>query len=163
MVKNYKVYTKTKTLQYKLYKELQTLLILEQTQDSVTINFIIKLFKFKDLVNNINYNNIFVIIKHLSKYNKFIPVCNAPCQRVTDRRRWYVVICCCHRVWCTRYVYNDKLSNNDNRIVLKPGRHNGMPASLSNLYSLGFLAIGCILSHSCANFSSCFLTARYKR
>src|SRR6266699_5509368 len=38
------------------------------------MNFIVKLFKSKDLVNNINYNNIFVIIKRFIKYNKFISI-----------------------------------------------------------------------------------------
>ncbi|SRR6266699_2238681 len=36
------------------------------------MDFIVKLSKFKDLVNNINYNNIFVIIECLIKYSKFI-------------------------------------------------------------------------------------------
>src|SRR6266566_4230775 len=36
------------------------------------MDFIVKLSKFKDLVNNINYNNIFIIIKRFIKYNKFI-------------------------------------------------------------------------------------------
>src|SRR6266699_1414850 len=89
--------------------------------------------------------------------------CNALCQRVADRRKWYVVVGCCHRAWCTRCVCSDKPSNNDDRIALKPGRHNGVPASLSNLCSLGFPAIGCIFSRSCANFSLCVLTARYRR
>ncbi len=40
--------------------------------DSIIINFIIKLFKSKDLVNNTNYNSILVIIKRFTKYNKFI-------------------------------------------------------------------------------------------
>ncbi len=38
------------------------------------MDFIIKLFKFKDPVNNTNYNNIFVIIEHFIKYSKFIPI-----------------------------------------------------------------------------------------
>ncbi len=45
----------------------------KRTWGSVTIDFIIKLFKFKNFVNNISYNNIFVIIEHFIKYNKFIP------------------------------------------------------------------------------------------
>ena len=38
----------------------------------VIIDFIVKLSKSKDFVNNINYNNIFVIIEYLIKYSKFI-------------------------------------------------------------------------------------------
>ena len=38
----------------------------------VIINFIVKLFKSKDPVNNTNYNNILIIIKRFIKYNKFI-------------------------------------------------------------------------------------------
>ena len=46
----------------------------ERTWNSITIDFIVKLFKSKDFVNNISYNNIFVIIEYLIKYNKFIPI-----------------------------------------------------------------------------------------
>ena len=38
------------------------------------MNFIIKLFKSKDPINNTTYNNIFVIIEYLIKYSKFIPI-----------------------------------------------------------------------------------------
>ncbi len=48
--------------------------ISKQTWDSITIDFIIKLSKSKDSINNTNYNNIFIIIKRLIKYNKFIPI-----------------------------------------------------------------------------------------
>ena len=46
----------------------------ERTWSSVIINFIIKLFKSKDLINNTSYNNILVIIKRFTKYSKFIPI-----------------------------------------------------------------------------------------
>ncbi len=36
------------------------------------MNFIVKLSKSKNPINNINYNNILVIIKRFTKYNKFI-------------------------------------------------------------------------------------------
>ncbi len=36
------------------------------------MDFIVKLFKSRDLVSNINYNNIFVIVKRFIKYSKFI-------------------------------------------------------------------------------------------
>ncbi len=73
MIKDYKVYIKTKTSQYKPYRKLQILSVLEQTWSSIIIDFIVKLSKSKDLVNNINYNSILVIIKRFIKYNKFIP------------------------------------------------------------------------------------------
>jgi len=38
----------------------------------IIIDFIIKLSKSKDLINNINYNNIFIIVERFTKYNKFI-------------------------------------------------------------------------------------------
>src|SRR6266566_5584601 len=38
------------------------------------MDFIIKLSKSKDPINNINYNNIFIIIDRFIKYNKFTPV-----------------------------------------------------------------------------------------
>ncbi len=63
-----------KVSRYKLYGKFQTLFIFERIWSSVTIDFIVKLFKSKDPVNNINYNNIFVIIKRFIKYSKFIPI-----------------------------------------------------------------------------------------
>ncbi len=38
------------------------------------MDFIVKLSKFKDLINNTSYNNIFIIIEYFIKYNKFIPM-----------------------------------------------------------------------------------------
>ena len=72
MVKDYKVYIKTKVLQYKPYKELQILSIPDKIWGSVTIDFIVKLSKSKDSINNISYNNIFVIVERFIKYSKFI-------------------------------------------------------------------------------------------
>ncbi len=46
--------------------------VFERTWSSVIIDFIVKLFKSKDSINNISYNNIFIIIKRLIKYGKFI-------------------------------------------------------------------------------------------
>ena len=46
----------------------------KRTWGSITIDFIIKLFKSKDSINNTNYNNIFVIVERFIKYNKFIPI-----------------------------------------------------------------------------------------
>ncbi len=36
------------------------------------MDFIVKLSKFKDLISNINYNSIFVIVERFIKYSKFI-------------------------------------------------------------------------------------------
>jgi len=36
------------------------------------MDFIVKLFKFKDSINNISYNSILVIVERFTKYNKFI-------------------------------------------------------------------------------------------
>ena len=38
------------------------------------MDFIVKLFKSRDLVNNISYNNILVTIDRFTKYSKFISV-----------------------------------------------------------------------------------------
>ncbi len=38
------------------------------------MDFIVKLFKFKDFINNISYNSILVIVECFTKYNKFILV-----------------------------------------------------------------------------------------
>ncbi len=72
MVKDCKVYIKTKTLQYKPYRKFQTLSIFKRIWGSVIINFIIKLSKSKDPVNNTSYNSILVIMEYLIKYSKFI-------------------------------------------------------------------------------------------
>ncbi len=74
MDKDYKVCSRTKTLQYKSYREFQTLPVFERTWGSVIIDFIVKLPKSRDPVSNINYNNIFIIMERFTKYNKFIPV-----------------------------------------------------------------------------------------
>ena len=74
VIKDCKVYTKTKALQYKSYEEFQTLSIFERTWSLVIIDFIVKLFKFKNFINNINYNNIFIIVEYFTKYSKFIPI-----------------------------------------------------------------------------------------
>ncbi len=74
IVKDCEVYTRTKALWYKLYREFQTLPVFERTWGSIIINFIVKLLKSKDFVNNTSYNNILVIIDRFTKYSKFIPV-----------------------------------------------------------------------------------------
>ena len=40
----------------------------------VIIDFIVKLSKSKDPINNTSYNNILIIIKRFTKYNKFISI-----------------------------------------------------------------------------------------
>ncbi len=72
VVKDYEVYIKTKTLQYKSNKELQILSIFERIWGSVIIDFIVKLLKFRNSISNISYNNIFIIIERFIKYSKFI-------------------------------------------------------------------------------------------
>ncbi len=51
---------------------MQLLKILEKVWKFIILNFIIKLFLFKDLIININYNNILIIINRLTKYAYFI-------------------------------------------------------------------------------------------
>ncbi len=74
MVKDCEVYIKMKVSRYKPYRKLQILLIFEQTWGLIIIDFIVKLFKSKDPVNNTSYNNILVIIKRFTKYSKFISI-----------------------------------------------------------------------------------------
>ncbi len=38
------------------------------------MDFIVKLLKSKDLVNNTSYDSIFIIMEYFTKYNKFILV-----------------------------------------------------------------------------------------
>jgi len=51
---------------------MQSSKILEEAWKSIILDFIIKLLLFKDLMTNINYNNILVIINRLMKYIYFI-------------------------------------------------------------------------------------------
>ncbi len=51
---------------------MQLLKILEKVWKFIILDFIIKLFLFKDLIINVNYNNILVIINRLTKYTYFI-------------------------------------------------------------------------------------------
>ena len=51
---------------------MQLLKILEEAQKFIMLNFIIKLFLFKDLIINISYNNILIITNRLMKYVYFI-------------------------------------------------------------------------------------------
>ncbi len=74
MVKDCEVYIRTKVLQYRFYGEFQILSVFEWAWGSVTIDFIVKLFKSKDPINNISYDNILVIIDRFIKYSKFISV-----------------------------------------------------------------------------------------
>ncbi len=46
----------------------------ERAWGSVTIDFIVKLSKFRNFVNNISYNSILVIVDRFIKYSKFISV-----------------------------------------------------------------------------------------
>ena len=72
MVKDCEVCIRTKVSWYKLYREFQILSVFKWIWSSVIIDFIVKLSKFKDPVSNISYNSILVIIKHFTKYSKFI-------------------------------------------------------------------------------------------
>ncbi len=51
---------------------MQLLKILERVWKFIILNFIIKLFLFKDLMINISYNNILIITDRLIKYVYFI-------------------------------------------------------------------------------------------
>jgi len=73
MVKDCEVYTRTKVLRYKPYGKLQILLMFERTWGSVIINFIVKLSKSRDPVNNTSYNSILVTVDRFIKYGKFTP------------------------------------------------------------------------------------------
>ncbi len=46
----------------------------KQTWSSVIIDFIVKLPKSKDPVNNTSYNSILIIVKRFTKYSKLIPI-----------------------------------------------------------------------------------------
>ncbi len=51
---------------------MQLLKILEEAWKFIVLNFIIKLFLFKDLIINISYNSILIITNKLIKYAYFI-------------------------------------------------------------------------------------------
>ena len=74
IIKDCKIYIRTKALQYKSYKEFQILFIFNKTWRSIILDFIVKLSKSKDFINNISYNNILVTIDCFIKYSKFISI-----------------------------------------------------------------------------------------
>ena len=58
----YNIYYKAKTLKHKSYEKLQNLSILKKLWELVSMDFIVKLLKFKKLKMKIKYNLIYVMI-----------------------------------------------------------------------------------------------------
>ena len=67
VVKKYDIYNQSKTGQYKLYRLLQPLPIIQRLQSSITIDFIIKLPISKDSATSIIYNSILIVVDRLTK------------------------------------------------------------------------------------------------
>ena len=67
VVKKYNIYNRSKIGQYKLYRLLQPLPIIQRLQSSITIDFIIKLPISKDSATSIIYNSILIVVDRLIK------------------------------------------------------------------------------------------------
>ena len=65
-------YNKTKSKRHKLYEKLQSLKISQKNWESVTMNFIIKLSKFKNSTTEKEYDSIMIIVNRLIKQAYFI-------------------------------------------------------------------------------------------
>ena len=55
------------------YRELKNLDMLGHAWDLVSIDFIVKLLKSKELIIKVIYNSILVIVDRLTKFTYFIP------------------------------------------------------------------------------------------
>ena len=57
-----------KTVRHQKYEDLQLMKVFTVLWDNVTMNFVIKLLKFKNLTMNEVYNSIMIIVNKLIKY-----------------------------------------------------------------------------------------------
>ena len=72
-IEYYKDYIRNKLAQHALYRELKNLDILGHVWDLVSIDFIVKLLKLKELIIKVIYNSILVIVDRLTKFTYFMP------------------------------------------------------------------------------------------
>ena len=73
VVKKCDIYNRSKTGQYKLYRLLQPLPIIQRLQSSIMIDFITKLSTSKDSATGIIYNSILIVVDRLIKQVYFFP------------------------------------------------------------------------------------------
>ena len=66
------MYVKVKHDQHKSYKLLKNFSTLDRVWKSITLNFIVKLSKFKRKITETIYNFILIIVNQLIKYNYFL-------------------------------------------------------------------------------------------
>ena len=72
MIKEYYLCKSIKINNYKPYSLLKILQKTYRLWFFITINFIIRLLKFKDLDNKVKYNSIIVIVNKIIKYVYFL-------------------------------------------------------------------------------------------
>ena len=72
MIRKYDVYVRVKHDQHKSYELLKSLNTLNRAWKSITLNFIIKLLKFKKRIIETIYDSILIIINRLIKYKYFL-------------------------------------------------------------------------------------------
>ena len=73
IIGEYEEYIRNKLAQHVLYRELKNLDILGQVQNLVSIDFIVKLLKSKELIIKVIYDSILVIVDRLTKFTYFMP------------------------------------------------------------------------------------------
>ena len=71
VVKKYDIYNRSKTGQYKLYRLLQSLPIVQRLWSFVTIDFITKLPTSKDSATSVIYDSILIVVDRLTKWVYF--------------------------------------------------------------------------------------------
>ena len=71
VIKKYDIYNQSKTGQYKLYRLLQPLPIVQRPWSSITIDFITKLPISKDSAIGVIYDSILIVVDRLTKWIYF--------------------------------------------------------------------------------------------
>jgi hypothetical protein len=71
-IRKYDLCNRNKAVRYKLYRLLKSPEALKGVWKCITLNFIIKLLSFVELIIGVVFNSILVIIDRLTKYGYFI-------------------------------------------------------------------------------------------
>lgn len=71
-IRKYNVCKLNKYEKHKFYEKLQSVKISKESWKIITMNFIIKLFKFKNSITEFEYNSILMIVNKMIKYTYFI-------------------------------------------------------------------------------------------
>jgi hypothetical protein len=71
-IRKYDLYNRNKAAQYKLYRLLKSSEALKKAWECITLDFIVKLPPFVELITEVVFDSILVVIDRLTKYGYFI-------------------------------------------------------------------------------------------